>query len=69
MMEKMNRFAARGPSRRYMGEAVLRAEDRELLQGRGGFLADLLQPGAAEVRPREVGAAVDQSAKLPAGVR
>ncbi len=36
-------------SRRYVGEAVLRAEDRELLQGRGGFLADLATPNAAEI--------------------
>jgi carbon-monoxide dehydrogenase large subunit len=32
-----------------VGEAVLRAEDLELLQGRGGFLPDLPQPNAAEI--------------------
>jgi carbon-monoxide dehydrogenase large subunit len=35
--------------RRYMGEAILRAEDEELLRGRGGFLPDLPAPGAAEI--------------------
>lgn len=49
MMERINRFAMRAQSRRYVGEAVLRAEDTELLRGRGGFLMDLAQPNAAEV--------------------
>jgi len=35
--------------RRYVGEAVLRDEDRELLRGRGGFLPDLAAPDAAEI--------------------
>src|SRR5579862_2164385 len=35
--------------RRYVGEAVLRDEDRELLGGRGGFLPDLAAPDAAEI--------------------
>ena len=49
MTEKTLIPAAPPKSRRYVGEAVLRAEDRELLQGRGGFLADLAQPNAAEI--------------------
>ncbi len=49
MTEKMHRSTARAQSRRYVGEAVLRAEDRELLQGRGGFLADLPRRDAAEI--------------------
>src|SRR5580704_11115787 len=36
-------------SRRYVGKAVLRLEDQELLQGRGGFLPDLPSPYAAEI--------------------
>jgi len=36
-------------SRRYVGEAVLRAEDECLLQGAGGFLADIPAADAAEV--------------------
>jgi carbon-monoxide dehydrogenase large subunit len=39
--------ASRG--RRYVGEAVLRAEDKCLLQGAGGFLPDLPAPNAAEI--------------------
>jgi aerobic carbon-monoxide dehydrogenase large subunit len=35
--------------RRYMGEAVLRAEDEQLLRGSGGFLPDLRAPDAAEI--------------------
>jgi carbon-monoxide dehydrogenase large subunit len=35
--------------RRYMGEAVLRAEDELLLRGGGGFLADLPATEAAEI--------------------
>ncbi len=36
-------------SHEYVGKPVLRAEDLELLRGRGGFLADLPAPGAAEI--------------------
>src|SRR5579863_5044113 len=36
-------------ARRYMGEAVLRAEDELLLRGAGGFLADLPAQDAAEI--------------------
>jgi carbon-monoxide dehydrogenase large subunit len=36
-------------SYRYAGKPVRRAEDRELLRGRGGFLPDLAAPGAAEI--------------------
>jgi aerobic carbon-monoxide dehydrogenase large subunit len=49
MTQKPLNPAAPPKSRRYIGEAVLRAEDRELLQGRGGFLADRAQPSAAEI--------------------
>ena len=49
MTEKTLNPAAPPKNRRYVGEAVLRAEDEELLQGRGGFLADLEQPNAAEI--------------------
>ena len=35
--------------RRYMGEAILRAEDEQLLRGGGGFLPDLPASDAAEV--------------------
>ena len=37
------------PSQRYVGKAVLRLEDEELLQGRGEFLPDRAAPNAAEV--------------------
>ena len=37
------------PSQRYVGKAVLRLEDEELLQGRGEFLPDRAAPDAAEV--------------------
>jgi carbon-monoxide dehydrogenase large subunit len=36
-------------SHEYVGKPVLRAEDLELLRGRGGFLADLPAPDAAEI--------------------
>jgi carbon-monoxide dehydrogenase large subunit len=49
MTVKISRSVARAQSKRYVGEAVLRAEDRELLQGRGGFLADFADPNAAEI--------------------
>jgi aerobic carbon-monoxide dehydrogenase large subunit len=49
MTEKTIRSAAPPKSRRYVGEAVLRAEDEELLQGRGGFLPDQPAPNAAEI--------------------
>jgi carbon-monoxide dehydrogenase large subunit len=49
MTEKTLDPTAPPKSRRYVGEAVLRAEDCELLQGRGGFLADLPRPNAAEI--------------------
>ena len=49
MTEKMNRPMTGAQSRRYVGEAVLRAEDSELLQGRGGFLADRAEPNAADI--------------------
>jgi carbon-monoxide dehydrogenase large subunit len=49
MTEKTIHSAAPPKSRRYVGEAVLRAEDEELLQGRGGFLPDLPAPDAAEI--------------------
>jgi len=35
--------------RRYMGQAVLRAEDEQLLRGGGGFLPDIPAPDAAEI--------------------
>jgi CO/xanthine dehydrogenase Mo-binding subunit len=37
------------PARRYVGEAVLRAEDECLLRGAGGFLPNLPAPDAAEI--------------------
>jgi carbon-monoxide dehydrogenase large subunit len=41
---------ARPPrARRYVGDAVLRAEDECLLRGAGGFLADIPTPDAAEI--------------------
>src|SRR5665213_243806 len=49
MTEKIIDTATPPKRHRYMGEAVLRAEDQELFQGRGGFLADLAQPDAAEI--------------------
>ena len=49
MTEKILNLTVPPKSRRYVGEGVLRAEDEELLQGRGGFLADLAQPNAAEI--------------------
>jgi carbon-monoxide dehydrogenase large subunit len=49
MTEKTLDLAAPLKPRRFMGEAILRAEDQELLQGRGGFLADLPQPDAADI--------------------
>ncbi len=49
MTEEVIKSAAPLRSRRYVGEAVLRAEDLELLQGRGGFLPDLAASGAAEI--------------------
>lgn len=49
MTDKTLNSEAPPKSRRYVGEAVLRAEDEELLRGRGGFLADLEQPNAAEI--------------------
>src|ERR1700730_13126354 len=49
MTEKTLKSTAPSRSRRYVGEAVLRGEDQELLQGRGGFLPDLAAPNAAEI--------------------
>src|ERR1700680_2952309 len=49
MTEKTIKSAGPSRSRRYVGEAVLRLEDEELLQGRGGFLPDLAAPNAAEI--------------------
>jgi carbon-monoxide dehydrogenase large subunit len=49
MTEETIKSAPPSRSRRYVGEAVLRDEDRELLQGRGGFLPDLAAPNAAEI--------------------
>jgi carbon-monoxide dehydrogenase large subunit len=49
MTEKMSRSSVRAKSKRYVGEAVMRDEDRELLLGRGGFLADRSEPNAAEI--------------------
>jgi len=49
MTENTNKSMARPGRRRYVGEAVLRREDEELLQGRGGFLPDLAAPNAAEI--------------------
>jgi carbon-monoxide dehydrogenase large subunit len=49
MTKKMFKSALPSRSRRYVGEAVLRCEDEELLQGRGGFLPDLAAPNAAEI--------------------
>src|SRR6266851_8208551 len=49
MTEKTVKSAAPPQIRRYVGEAVLRLEDEELLQGRGGFLPDLAAPNAAEI--------------------
>ena len=56
MTEESLTYARPSRSRRYVGEAVLRAEDECLLQGAGGFLADIPAPNAAEiciVRSRE----------------
>jgi len=49
MTKKTTKAIALPRSRRYVGEAVLRAEDQELLRGRGGFLPDLAAPNAAEI--------------------
>jgi len=49
MTEKLFKSAAPARNRRFVGEAVLRAEDQELLQGRGGFLPDLAAPNTAEI--------------------
>ncbi len=49
MTRKTIKSMAIPQSRRYVGEAVLRAEDQELLRGRGGFLPDLAAPNAAEI--------------------
>src|SRR5690242_3946082 len=49
MTEKTFKSKAPSRSRRYVGEAVLRREDEELLQGRGGFLPDLAAPSSAEI--------------------
>src|SRR3984957_1543197 len=49
MTEKTIKAIALPQSRRYVGEAVLRGEDQELLQGRGGFLPDLAARNAAEI--------------------
>jgi carbon-monoxide dehydrogenase large subunit len=49
MTEKTIKSTAPPRSRRYVGAAVLRDEDRELLQGRGGFLPDLAAPNTAEI--------------------
>jgi carbon-monoxide dehydrogenase large subunit len=49
MTEKTSESMAPRGSRRYVGEAVLRREDEELLQGRGGFLPDLAASNAAEI--------------------
>ncbi|HTZ73164.1 MAG TPA: xanthine dehydrogenase family protein molybdopterin-binding subunit [Candidatus Aquilonibacter sp.] len=49
MKEETLESAAPQKKRRYIGEAVRRAEDIQLLDGRGGFLADLATPDTAEV--------------------
>src|SRR6202171_4767673 len=49
MTEKAIKSIGASRSRRYVGEPVLRGEDQELLQGRGGFLPDLAAPNAAEI--------------------
>jgi carbon-monoxide dehydrogenase large subunit len=49
MTEKTSKSMAPPGSRRYVGKAVLRREDEELLQGRGGFLPDIAAPNAAEI--------------------
>jgi carbon-monoxide dehydrogenase large subunit len=49
MTEETIKSIAPPRSRRYVGEAVLRLEDQELLQGSGGFLPDLAAPNAAEI--------------------
>jgi aerobic carbon-monoxide dehydrogenase large subunit len=49
MTEKTLKSAALPRTRRYVGEAVRRAEDEALLQGAGGFLSDIPAPNAAEI--------------------
>jgi aerobic carbon-monoxide dehydrogenase large subunit len=49
MTEQTLKSIAPSRSRRYVGEAVRRAEDEALLQGRGGFLSDIPAPDAAEI--------------------
>lgn len=49
MTEKAVKSLRSPENRRYVGEPVLRHEDEELLQGRGGFLPDLAAPNAAEI--------------------
>jgi len=49
MKEEARKSTGASPSREYIGKRVLRAEDIELLRGRGGFLADLPAPHAAEI--------------------
>ena len=49
MTEKVFKSKVISPRHAYVGKRVLRAEDLELLQGRGGFLADLPAPDAVEI--------------------
>ena len=49
MTEQKRTSSRSSPARRYVGEAVLRAEDEILLRGSGGFLPDLPAPEAAEI--------------------
>ncbi|MGD0965572.1 MAG: xanthine dehydrogenase family protein molybdopterin-binding subunit [Candidatus Acidiferrales bacterium] len=56
MTEKTPMLVQPARIRRYVGQAVLRAEDECLLRGTGGFLVDIPAPDAAEicvVRSRE----------------
>ena len=49
MTEETPIYARPSRGRRYAGEAVLRAEDEQLLRGAGGFLPDLPAPHTAEI--------------------
>src|ERR1700691_4127286 len=49
MTEESLTYVRPARGRRYVGEAVLRAEDECLLRGAGGFLADISADDAAEI--------------------
>jgi len=49
MTQEKLTYARPSRTRRYVGEAVLRAEDECLLRGAGGFLPDIPAPSAAEI--------------------